>query len=80
MGVVTSLFARKMIAAAGPGVDQRQLLASIGLNPDSENEPKRMLADTVYYDMLERIAEMIDVTDLSVRTGASMRSFMLPGY
>ena len=73
MGVVTSLFARKMIAAAGPGVDQRQLLASIGLNPDSENEPKRMLADTVYYDMLERIAEMIDVTDLSVRTGASMR-------
>ena len=62
-----------MIAAAGPGVDQRQLLASIGLNPDSENEPKRMLADTVYYDMLERIAEMIDVTDLSVRTGASMR-------
>ncbi|MCG6883602.1 MAG: AraC family transcriptional regulator [Silicimonas sp.] len=62
-----------MIAAAGPGVDQRQLLISVGLDPDSENDPKQMLVDTVYYDLLENIAEMIDVTDLSVRTGASMR-------
>lgn len=73
MGVVTSLFARKIIAAAGPSVDQRDLLASVGLDPDSENDPKTMLVDTVYYDLIERIALMIDVTDLSVRTGASMR-------
>ena len=73
MGVVTSLFARKVVAAAGPGVDQRHLLASVGLDPDSENDPKMMLADTVYYDLLERIAGLIDVTELSVRTGASMR-------
>ena len=73
MGVITSLFARKMIAAAGPGVDQRGLLASIGLDPDTEHDPKQMLVDTVYYDLLERIAEMVDVTDLSIRTGASMQ-------
>lgn len=73
MGVVTSLFARKVIAAAGPDVDQHGLLASIGLDPHSENDPKQMLVDTVYYDLLERIAELIDVTDLSIRTGASMR-------
>ena len=62
-----------MIAAAGPRVDQRALLASVGLDPGSENDPKKMLVDTVYYDLLERIAGMIDVTDLSVRTGASMQ-------
>ncbi|MDJ0637952.1 MAG: AraC family transcriptional regulator ligand-binding domain-containing protein [Paracoccaceae bacterium] len=73
MGAVTSLFARKMIAAAGPSVDQGALLASIGLDLNAENDPKKMLVDTVYYDLLERIAGMIDVTDLPVRTGASMR-------
>lgn len=73
MGVVTSLFARKMIAAAGPDVDQRGLLASVGLDANGESDPKTMLVDTVYYDLLERIAEMTDVTDLSLKTGASMR-------
>lgn len=73
MGVVTSLFARKMIAAAGPGVDQGALLASVGLETDAENDPKKMLLDTAYYDLLERIAGMIDVTELPVRTGASMQ-------
>ena len=73
MGVITSLFARKMIAAAGSGIDQAAFLASVGLIPDAENDPKKMLVDTVYYDLLERIADLIDVTDLPVRTGASMR-------
>ena len=62
-----------MIAAAGSGVDQASLLASVGLDPDKENDAKKVLVDTVYYELLERIAELIDVTDLSVRTGASMR-------
>lgn len=62
-----------MIAAAGPGVDQAGLLASAGLDPDAESDPKKMLVDTVFYDLLERMAEMIDVTDLGVRTGESMR-------
>ncbi len=73
MGAVTSLFAAKMIEAAGPRVDRRRLLASVGLDPDAAVDPKIMIADTAYYAALERIAEEIDVTDLPLRTGASMR-------
>jgi hypothetical protein len=32
-----------------------------------------MLVDTVYYDLLERMAERVDVTELAIRTGDSMR-------
>lgn len=73
MGYVTSLFARKMVAAAGAEVDARALLAFVGLDPDEAWDPKVMLPDEAYYDLLERIAAEIDVTDLPVRTGASMR-------
>lgn len=73
MGVITSLFARKMVAAAGDGIDQRAILQSVGLDPDGAWDPKVMLPDTVYYDMLERMAEAMDVTDLPLRVGASMR-------
>lgn len=72
MGYVTSLFARKMVAAAGAAVDARSLLVSAGLDPDSPADPKVMLADTVYYDLLESIAAQTDVTDLPIRGGASM--------
>lgn len=71
--MVTSLFVRKMVAAAGADVDQRDLLDSIGLDPDSESNPKTMVADTAYYELIERIAEQIDVTELPIKTGASMR-------
>ncbi|MEQ9258634.1 MAG: AraC family transcriptional regulator [Roseovarius sp.] len=73
MGYVTSLFARKMVAAAGPGVDARALLASVALDPDAPADPKRMLPDTAYYGLLERIAAETDATALPVRGGASMR-------
>ncbi|MEZ5721346.1 MAG: AraC family transcriptional regulator [Paracoccaceae bacterium] len=73
MGAVTSLFVSKMIAAAGPGVDRPGLLASVGLDPDATVDPKVMIADTDCYALLERIATEIDVTDLPLRTGASMR-------
>ena len=71
MGVVTSLFARKMIRAAGDGVDQGALLRSIGLDLEGA-DPKTMIADTAYYDLLERIAAATDVTDLPLKAGASM--------
>ena len=73
MGYVTSLFARKMVAAAGDGIDASALLAGIGLEPDGPWDPKVMIPDTVYYEMLESIAGKIDVTDLPIRVGASMR-------
>ena len=73
MGYVTSLFARKMVAAAGADVDARALLTSIDLDPDGPWDPKAMIPAITYYDLLERIAAEVDVTDLPVRTGASMR-------
>ncbi|MEM9725671.1 MAG: AraC family transcriptional regulator [Pseudomonadota bacterium] len=73
MGTVTSLFIRKMIATAGPQVDAAAYLRSVGIDPDAPLDPKLMVADTAYYDMLEALAEEIDVTDLPLRVGASMR-------
>lgn len=73
MGYVTSLFARKMVAAAGGQVDAGALLASVGLDADGRWDPKAMIPADIYYDLLERIAAQTDVTDLPVRVGASMR-------
>jgi AraC-like DNA-binding protein len=74
MGAVTSLFVHKMVAAAaGPGVDARAILGLVGLDPDIPPDPGTMIAATAYYDLLERIATLRDVTDLPLRTGASMR-------
>ena len=73
MGYVTSLFARKMVVAAGRRVDAAVLLRGAGIDPDGPWDPRAMIPAGAYYDMLERIAAMVDVTDLPVRTGASMR-------
>lgn len=73
MGAVTSLFVRKMVAAAGPKVDAASLLRSVGLDPDAPADPKAMVAAEAYYGLLEAIAAQCDVTDLPLRTGASMR-------
>jgi AraC-like DNA-binding protein len=73
MGQVTSLFARKMVAAAGAGIDGAALLAAAGIDPDGPWEPAAMIPADTYYDMLERIAAQVDATDLPVRVGAAMR-------
>lgn len=73
MGHVTSLFARKMVAAAGESIDASALLVSAGLDPDGPWDPKVMIPATIYYELLERIAERMDVTDLPLLCGASMR-------
>lgn len=73
MGYVTSLFARKMAAAVEAEVDARGLLEGAGLDPDAAWDPKVMLRDTVYYDMLERMAVQTDITGVPLRVGASMR-------
>lgn len=62
-----------MVAAAGSDVDASALLGSVGLDPDGPWDPKVMIPAVTYYDMLERIAEVTDVTDLPIRVGESMR-------
>lgn len=70
---MTSLFARKMVAAAGDVVDGAAILRGAGIDPDGPWDPKAMIPAETYYDMLERIADQTDVNDLPVVTGASMR-------
>lgn len=73
MGHVTSLFARKMVAAAGDSIDASRLLAAVGINPEGPWDAKDMIPDDDYYAMLESIAKQTDVTELPLRTGESMR-------
>lgn len=73
MGYVTSLFARKVVAAAGDGIDAAAMLADVGIAADAPLNAAQMVPAERYYDMLEQIARQIDVTDLPLRTGASMR-------
>jgi AraC-like DNA-binding protein len=74
MGAVTSLFARKMVAAAGEAVDRTAPLRSVGIDPDCRANPASMVSADAYYGLLERIAEQIDATELPLRTGRSMAS------
>ncbi len=73
MGQITSLFARKMVAAAGDAVDAREMLGSVGLDPDAAWDQTVMISDDAYYAMIERMAAQTDVTALPVAVGASMR-------
>jgi len=79
MGHVTSLFARKMVAAAGESIDASALLVSAALDPDGQWDPKVMIPATIYYDMLERIAGQVEVIDLPLLCGASMRCYVGSG-
>ena len=73
MGAITALFARKAIAAAGDEADTRALLSTVGLEPDEAPNVKRMLPDTDYYTLLERIsAQLPEATDFPLRLGETM--------
>lgn len=73
MGYVTSLFACKMVAILADAVDVAAMLASVGIAPEDPWDARQMVPAERYYDMLERLAEQIDATDLPVRAGASMQ-------
>jgi len=73
MGTITSLFVRKVVTAAGPKLHAADLLASVGLEADARTDPRVMISDSAYYDLIERIAAETDITDLPLRTGTSMR-------
>jgi len=74
MGSVTSLFARKVIAAVDPGIDRAPLFQAVGLRMDAAPDVKRMVPDQSYYRLLETIAASLDdATDFPLRVGATMR-------
>lgn len=74
MGLVTAIFARRMIQAAGESVDGPAMLRSVGLVPDEPLDVTQMIADDAYYDLLERIAaKMENAFELPLRVGPLMR-------
>jgi len=74
MGQITSLFVHKVIAHAHDEQDKRELLESVGVNPDAPVDPKIMVSDTDYYTFFERVARGHPKgTQLPLRVGASMR-------
>lgn len=74
MGLVTAIFARRMIQAAGESVDGPAMLRSVGLVPDEPLDVTQMIADDAYYDLLERIAaNMENAFELPLRVGPLMR-------
>jgi len=74
MPYVTSIFARRVIQAAGLAVDHVALLRSVGLDPDGALDVTEMIAAEAYYDLLERIAAaMPDGHELPLRVGPLMR-------
>lgn len=54
---MSAMFAVRMINQAGPELDRAALFRSCGLDMSAPPDPAAMVSDTVYYDLLEMIAE-----------------------
>lgn len=79
MGQISVLFVQKVVDAA-TAKDPRQatrrgaLYRSVGVDPHAPVDPKRMIADTDYYALCERVArEDPHGASLPIRVGSSMR-------
>ena len=75
MGQITSLYAHKVISQLSDGVETRDLLLGLGIDPEGKPDPALMVSSDDYYDFFEALAlrDPQGLT-LSLRIGASMRS------
>ena len=79
MGLVSSLFAHKVVGVATAGSPddtgrRRQLLESVAIDPTANIDPKYMIEDAAYYALCERvIREDAQGPSVPLRVGASMR-------
>lgn len=79
MGTISSLFAHKVINVATaddpvPSQRRKELLQSVGLDPEGPIEPKRMVPDLEYYSLCERVVrEDREPITVPLRVGSSMR-------
>lgn len=75
MGLITSLYAHKVVSQASDGVETRDLMMKLGVDPDADPDPALMVSSDDYYDFFEALAlRDPDGVTLSLRIGASMRS------
>jgi AraC-like DNA-binding protein len=74
MGEITSLYVYKVVSQASPGVETRDLVAGLGLDPDGPIDPARMVSSPHYYRFFSDLeARDPDGLGLPLRIGASMR-------
>ncbi len=75
MSQITSLYVYKVVGQARPGVETRDLVEGLGLDPDGPIDPARMVASQDYYRFFAALAQRDpDGLALPLRIGASMRS------
>jgi len=74
MGEITSLFAYKVARQVSPGVETRDLLNTLGLQPDEPVDPSQMVASQAYYDFFAELTRRDPAgLTLPLRVGASMQ-------
>lgn len=75
MSQITSLYVYKSVGQASPGVDTRDLVTQLGLEPEGPVDPTIMISSTEYYDFLAALVDR-DPNGLALplRIGAAMRS------
>lgn len=75
MAQITSLYVFKVIGQASPGVETRDLVEGLGLDPDGPIDPARMVPSPDYYRFFAALSERDpDGLRLPLRIGAAMRS------
>ncbi len=75
MGQITSLYVYKVVSQASPGVETRDLVEGLGLNPDGPVDPAQMVSSPDYYRFFADLeARDPDGLNLPLRIGASMQS------
>lgn len=75
MGQITSLYVYKVISQASAGVETRDLVESLGLDPDGPIDPAQMVSSAEYYRFFAELeARDPNGLELPLKIGASMQS------
>lgn len=74
MSQITSLYVHKVLAHVTDGVETRDLLLQLGIDPDAAIDPRIMVSASDYYDFFAKVAARDpDGLTLPLRIGASMK-------
>ena len=79
MGYISALFVQKVAEIATAGAPRghtrrHSLYRSVGIDPEAPLDPKHMIRDAEFFELLERVAhEDDDGRSVAIRVGASMR-------
>ena len=75
MSQITSLYVYKVVGQASAGVETRDLVQGLGLDPDGPIDPAQMVSSSDYYDFFAALADRDpDGLRLPLRIGAAMKS------